>query len=516
MTGSTAQNSPPSQQRPGRARGRLVAGLGSAVAVTAGLALVFALLPSDSDSDSDRAEDDNSSLSLTHSDGLVVTTGDGYPASSVVEVRAQFDGGSGSAVLAADSGGDFVVAFRPPAGFSGDVHVSADASGTGSSSVIAVPPAGSAGDGDPTPGTPGSDALMVVPTTGAPAVTEIVPSDSGLPRFGVPAEITDDCSRDVTEQLNDWLDTVPDGSQVDFSGAGCYRVEGSLRLSDRNDLVIAGNGATFSAGQQMPSGTRNRAQWWLQYGRNITLRDMTLIGVNPEAKFDLANEWDHNLFIRGTDTVTIDNVHGRKAFGDFIAIAQGPDETTIPRNITIRNVSADIVGRMGISCVACDGVSVDNSVFNNIAYHVFDLEIQGDDWPGRNVRYTNNTIGQHGWAFFSVGTPYQTYDNDLSDVHIAGNTMTDPGEIGDKCLPAISFVSSKIRASGVTIEDNTLLSHTDAVMVKLASSVTIRNNTARLIGPSCGEPVGVRTAQVDGADVAGNDLIGYQTSHAGE
>jgi hypothetical protein len=420
-------------------------------------------------------------------------------------VTATFDGGSASAWRTTDDAGGFEVAFRPPAGFTGAVRVSAVASEertAGSIEVVTTPEA--------EPGTSGAG-RDVVPTTGAPAAATVEPVKTGLPVYTVPAEIPGDCSTDVTQAILGWIQSVPDNSMVVFTEGACYRVDSTLELTDRHGLVIEGNSATFRAFVEAPDHT-NRAQWYLEYGSDITLRDMSLVGVNPEAAFDEAHEWDHNLFIRGTQTVTVENVHGRNAHGDFIAIAQGPDDSTIPSDITIRRVSGDTTGRMGISCVACDGLTVEDSVFNNIAYHAFDLEIQGDGWPGRDVRYTGNTVGSHGWAFFSVGTPYLTRDNDVSGVVITGNTVTMPGTGVDNCLPAISFRSSKYHTSGVTITDNTLLSHTDAILVRLASDAVIRNNTATLAEPICGDPAGVRTVDVEPADVRDNDMTGYRTA----
>ena len=441
-------------------------------------------------------------------DGLVLVSGSGFGPSATAVVTARSEEGSAAVQATTTQDGTIEVAFRPPVGATGDVRVSAAVDGVRAVASVASVGAGGASTGLPDAG---DGEPAAVPMTGAPAAVTVAPATSGLQVHRVPAGVAGDCSVDVTEAMNAWLRSVPDGSQVEFAPGGCYRVDGSLALDDRHDLVIEGNGATVRAGVVAPAGT-NRAQWYVQYGSDITLRDMTLVGVNPEARFDVDHEWDHNVFVRGTHTVTVENVHGRNTYGDFIAIAQGADGTTIPSDITIRDVSADTIGRMGISCVACDGVSVSGSVFNDIAYHVFDLEIQGDDWPGRDVTYTGNTIGRHGWAFFSVGTPFQTHRNDLSNVRIDGNTMTMPGSDTENCAPAISFRSSKIHAETVTITDNTLLSHGDAIMVGTASDVTIRGNSARLAGRGCNDPVGIRAVHVEGLDLRGNTVIGYPTA----
>ena len=455
------------------------------------------------------------SLGASSRDGTVVATGRDFPRSTFVDVVARLEGGSGSAQVETDDVGAFTIIFRPPAGFTGVVDVSA---AVGDRRATASTPTSATVSDAPSPTDGGNLASgvrgnpPVVPTTGAP-VSPPPPPDPGLPRFDVPTTIPADCSADVTEQLNDWMAAVPDGSLIEFGDKACYRVEGSVTLVSRNDLVLEGNGATLRATTRVPTPETNRGQLRLDYGSDITVRDLSLVGVNPKAEFSLANQFDHNLFIRGTHGVVVTNVHGRNAYGDFIAIAHGMDGTTIPGNITISDVSADTVGRMGISCVACDGVSVENSVFNNIAYHVFDLEIEGDNWPGRNVRYTNNVVEAHGWAFFSVGTPFQTENNDLSNVYIAGNAVTQPGS-DERTVPARGQLpGQQDRRPDGGHRGQLLGSRTDGIMVKRASDVRVSNNTAVLVGPVCGTPVGIRTISVRRGHLDGNEMRGYSVPH---
>ncbi|MGY2002867.1 hypothetical protein [Blastococcus sp. SYSU DS1024] len=442
-------------------------------------------------------------VAATWQDDVVVVTGRGLVAEQPIDVSARFEGGSGSALVVADEDGRFALAFRPPAGVTDDVEVTAVSGPERLQDTVAV----RRGDGAPEPPTGGD--LLTVRMTGAPREPPPV-AGPRLPRHVVPAGIAADCSTDVTAALNEWLASVPDRSEVLFDEQACYRVDGSLTLEGRADLVIEGNGATFRAGVPVPTPETNRAQWHLNYGTGIVLRNMTLVGMNPEPRFDPDNEFDHNVFIRGASDVTVENVHGRGAYGDFVAIAHGLDRRTIPTGIRIRSSSAETVGRMGISCVACDGVTVEDSVFNGIGYHVFDLEVEDDEWPTRGVRYTGNTIGRHGHAFFSVGTPFQTFRNDVSDILIADNLVTQPGaSLDGECTPEISFVYSKVPVHDVVITGNSLVSRTDAIFVKDATDVAIRDNRATLVGPSCGDPVGIRTVSTPGADVRGNDLIGY-------
>lgn len=491
---ATTSPEPVGERPPRRRRRRRVLALVAVVLVAAALVTVW------------MTRDEPTSHARTTAEwqgGAVVVTGRGYDRSASVDVSARFDGGSGSALMTADDDGGFTVAFRPPAGVSGDVGITAVSGDQRLEDTVTMSPPGDGAQA------PAGGNLLVVPMTGAPASTA-PPAESGLPRYDVPADIAADCSTDVAGPLNAWLRSVPDDSEIRFAAQACYRVDDSLMLENRTGLVIEGNGSTFRAETAVPTPETNRAQWRLDYGTGIVLRDMTLVGMNTEPRFNEDNEFDHNLFIRGSWDVTVDNVHGRGAYGDFIAIAQGVDETSIPGAIEIRNSSAETVGRMAISCVACDGVTVENSVFNDIGYHVFDLEVEGDDRPTRGIRYTGNTIGRHGHAFFSVGTPFQTYRNDVSDIVITDNLVTQPGANEGDCVPPISFLYNKVPVRDVVIEGNRLVSRTDAIVVSKVSGVAIRDNTARLVRPTCGDPIGIRTISSDGEDVAGNHLTGYE------
>lgn len=437
-------------------------------------------------------------LTVSWEDGVVLARGHDFDPSVPVDVSAVHDGGSGSALMTPDGDGEFAVRFRLPEGVGGDIRVTAVTGEGRFEETVASGPAATPGDGP-----------LVVQMTGMPAEL-LPPVDSGRPRVDVPADVADDCSTDVSAALNTWLEGVPDGSEVWFGERACYRVDDSLTLENRTDLVIEGNGSTFRAMTLVPTPETNRAQWRTDYGSGIVLRNMVLVGMNDAPEFDEDNEFDHNLFIRGTRDVTVENVHGRGAYGDYIAIAHGVDETTIPGDIVIRDSSAETVGRMGISCVACDGVTVEDSVFNDIGYHVFDLEVEKDGFPTRGIRYTGNVVGRHGHAFFSVGTPFQTYDNDVSDVLISDNLVTQPGANEGDCVAPISFAYTKVPVRDVVIERNRLVSRTDAIVVRLTTGLEIRDNVGTLVEPTCGDPVGIRTDTSEDVQVTGNRLVGYE------
>ena len=74
----------------------------------------------------------------------------------------------------------------------------------------------------------------------------------------IPGAIQGDCSVDVTQAIQSWIDSVPDNSVLSFGSGDCYRIDDTLELTGRNGLTFEGNGATFDA--TTAGGTWSRAR----------------------------------------------------------------------------------------------------------------------------------------------------------------------------------------------------------------------------------------------------------------
>jgi hypothetical protein len=367
------------------------------------------------------------------------------------------------------------------------------------------------------PSAAAADLSLAAPQAQAPAAEPetarygpgplVEPLDSPLPRISVPIDITGDCSSDVTERLNAWLAAVPDGSVIEFPRGACYRVDGSLLLSGRQHLVIEGNESTFRAVDLVPYEV-NRAQWFLDYGADLVLRNMTLSGPNPRAVLGQDTAFDHNVFVRGTHGVVIEHVRGGNTYGDFVAVAHGRDGRTIPSDVTVAHSWAENVGRMGVSCVACDGLTVRDNLFRHIALSVITIEVEGDGWPARRIRIESNEVGSHGWSFVALGAPFQTVDNDISDIAVVGNTMTEASS--GHCQSAIDWSATRTTQSNVRIEGNVLRAGNDAVAITTSRGVTVAGNQLFHEG-NCDAPtpVGVRLVASSDVHVRGNEVTGF-------
>ncbi len=323
----------------------------------------------------------------------------------------------------------------------------------------------------------------------------------------VPATIAGDCSTDATASINSWIQSVPDGSTLVFHPGACYRVDGALQLVDRHDLVINGLGATFKA---VAKGDLWRDQWAIIGGNNITLKNMTAQGVNPAPKYDPRYEGQHNFQIYGAANITLDNVHGKNAHGDFVGV--DPDGRVTPvipaRNITVRNSTANIVGRMTVFCGYCDGLTVDNNVFSGNGYDVIDLETEYDYGYNRNIRITNNVINDLRYAFVA-SIPAS---NDVRNVVISGNFMND---YPLTCWQPVHIERHPHVTSGklpgpFLIENNRFKALGDGVWLSHADNVTVRGNTIDYRPMGCDALSGVRAYNSDGGSITGNDVTGAE------
>lgn len=123
------------------------------------------------------------------------------------------------------------------------------------------------------------------PVTPAPLKpVELAPSEPTRPVAHVPSNITRDCYTNVSSQLNKWILGQPESVTLDFDG-GCFRIDQSLRIEYRNDLIFDGGGATFRSVHQTGTGNtipiddsdeaydaRHRAQWYVMGSNNLTFK----------------------------------------------------------------------------------------------------------------------------------------------------------------------------------------------------------------------------------------------------
>jgi hypothetical protein len=339
----------------------------------------------------------------------------------------------------------------------------------------------SSGSGTPAPSAP--------TTTSAPApVQPAVPAAGQGSVVTVPAAIAADCSRNVTGMVNDWMASVADGSTLRFGAGACYRVDGTLTLSDRRNLTLDGNGARFTTSVVPPASPKiTRQMWSVTGGSGITIRNMSLHGSNPTATFTVDREWFPLLQIAGTRTALVEGVRGSNSWGDFVSI--GPD---------VRRVTDS----KGTGAVLPKDVTIRGS---DVAYQILDIEVEATAWYARNVALTNNTIG--GRVNLSV-LANAGIGHDITGITVSGNTMSGTPV---SCAPPIQIDDTSAVKSNFVITGNRFKTLGNALWLRGVSDVTVASNVVSVGNAGCTDAgVAVIATNGEGNVVRDNDFSGAQ------
>lgn len=323
----------------------------------------------------------------------------------------------------------------------------------------------------------------------------------------VPATVDRTGARDVTVALNGFFAGVPDGSTISFPAGARYRIEGTLYLKNRNNLVIDGNGSTFfattdgaqatpypayNAGMYWP---RNRDQWLFDTSTNIIVRDMIVKGANPKAgptnaAFVVDLEAQHGIEFARTSG-TIENVSVTDTYGDLVSI------TKASNGVTVRNSRFERSGRQGITVDQAVNVTIDRNYVGMIGRSAFDLEPAAAGWVVRNVRISNNVVGQ------ANGVAVAAYGQGLvDDVTLVGNTLV------DEDLVVLVTAGNGGRRKNWKVLDNTSDSTFGSPNAPLrfvgVDGVEVRGNLQQIA--STQSRLAVRTVESCDVVVAGNDF----------
>ena len=139
----------------------------------------------------------------------------------------------------------------------------------------------------------------------------------------MPSSIASDCSADATSSLSKWISSVPDNSSLMLGKGACYRVDGSITISNRRSLLFDGNGSTLQAKTR---GERARIHLGIDNSENIIVRNLTVKGANPDAgasreAYQAELEAQHAFNLGSVRHVLLDGVSASDVYGDFVYIS---------------------------------------------------------------------------------------------------------------------------------------------------------------------------------------------------
>lgn len=311
--------------------------------------------------------------------------------------------------------------------------------------------------------------------------------------FNMPTTIPSDGSVDVTEQVNAWLDSVPDGTEqrpstAVFAAGGIYRIDGTVSANGRLWLNIDGNGATLDWSQNTPVAMVNRAGIKLTGSAGCRVGHLTIIGpwvANWQDGYDSAFEFQHGIALFGSNRCVVHDNVIINSLGDSVSMP-GSDDCIVIDNV------CEGAGRMGVALTANRRTIIQGNTFDRIGYHVLDLEPEAEGHPVIDVTVDGNTIKLHRFSFVAAAagicsprTGYSITDNIMENSGITSMPPIDiASTVHSTTLPEGQCTDNE--ASSFTITGNTLRSTTNnlaAVKVRTLTDVVVNDNLIYLDAP---------------------------------
>jgi hypothetical protein len=336
--------------------------------------------------------------------------------------------------------------------------------------------------------------------------------------YAVPTTIDPTGTRDVTTLLNTFIASVPDGSTIRFPRNARYRVEGTLMLVDRIELVIEGNGATFFAatdgsGFVPPELLENdwpraRRHWMILGGRNIVIRSVIVRGANPHGGTSSAAyvpelEAQHGFDIRGVHRIKLDSVVVSDVYGDFVYLGMRRSPSTWTRYASITNSRFRRSGRHAFALTGVRDAVITRNYVDSVRYSSIDIEPLGVEGGAQRVAIKGNRFGPGRLIFFAAHGMAGT----VEDITLENNRV-EGGWMQMTVSPPLGSRRARFRIVG-NVSDRLLASTKPLMTFRRIDGLVVRNNRASLAEHM--DMTGVLVEESCGIDVGGNSFTGAAT-----
>jgi hypothetical protein len=360
---------------------------------------------------------------------------------------------------------------------------------------------------------------------------------------------------DQTANLQDWINSVPDGyfangyaavQVLSFPEGRCIRMDGELKVHDRNYLIFDGNDVTIDQ-HLMPAtlGFQGSGGWSVVRGTFLQWRFFKIVGNHAEYRTDPADstittkimeygychdglgtcEFQYGWEISGSRHVRLDGNETKNTHGDSVAIGWDyplqPPNAIDARYITINNHKVFGTGRQGISAVSGQDIAITNSYIEGATQVAIDIEQEQPLFPVRRWNISNNRFGQSYAAIGQLGALNTC--TEVSDISFSHNVQVEPNVT---VYPALMGTrpggSCTVQRGPIEITNNVFWAEEwgsdgdHVVIFDGYSDVTVNSNTVKLScypGAGCaGNQAPVTFLGGTGHEVSRNDLavIGAQ------
>jgi hypothetical protein len=307
--------------------------------------------------------------------------------------------------------------------------------------------------------------------------------------FKVPNSIDDSGKKDVTDDLLEFIASVPDNSVIEFKSGARYRIEFPLELVERHGLTFEGNGAVFFATEIVPYGAtregldkrnRTRQQFRLVGGSDYVFRNLTIKGAHPNGGLDdfayvSVIEAQHGLDVHGVQGLELDNVTITDVYGDFVYLThRGMVRGTIGEwasDIHIHDSRFERNGRQGIAITGARRVLFENNYMGDVRRAHIDLEPNGGRDGAQDLVLRRNVFGPGRLYFLaSAGGPAPIEDVTVEENRFVGGksmtvqikppargirrNFTFRNNISDSSFGSNEALMSFYRTDGITVRGN--------------------------------------------------------------
>jgi hypothetical protein len=237
-------------------------------------------------------------------------------------------------------------------------------------------------------------------------------------------------TENVSQRIQDYILSHPAGSTVAFAAGATYRIDQTLTIAEKSDLIIDGNGAQFFTDDPTGDGStleapskaaRTRAHFRLRDCSNITLKNIHVRGAHPNGGLDSSAyveplEAQHGFDIIGSTGVTVEDCSATDVYGDFIYFGHGSGPC---HDITIRRFYGARNGRQGVASVSSYNVLITDSEFTDVRRSMIDLEPNFAYQEIHDFEVSDCILGSHRLSFFaSKGAAAP-----ISNVRVLRNTV---------------------------------------------------------------------------------------------
>ncbi len=243
--------------------------------------------------------------------------------------------------------------------------------------------------------------------------------------FTPPASIDNTGSKDVTQELNDWLATgIEDGTPEDrnivqFSGS--YRVEEGLSIGSigssynhpnlpkytRSNVLFDFSGSHIYYRDKSYSELR---KWGVRLlhifeGENLSIIGGSFSGPFRIAKYDSSRESWHAIFLSGTEALTIAGGSYGGIPGDFVYAVPRVDQTnkTVKQNTRVNIASNNFssCGRQAFTINSGNGITIAGNNICGARRIILDCEAYSNSEIS-DLLFTQNVIQSVNLGFINV------------------------------------------------------------------------------------------------------------------